>query len=223
MQFANRQQAGQRLAIALERYRRNPSAIVLGLPRGGVPVAYEIAKHLQIPLDVLIVRKLGVPGHEELAMGAIAGEGILFINQTLIKDLGITESVTKQIADRELHELRRREKVYRGDRPFPSLKNKTVILVDDGIATGASMRSAIRALKTLGPKEIIVAIPVAPANTCRELEKEVDRVICLYQPSPFHAVGQWYEDFTQTTDEEVSTLLEQQLFTHSGKQNEPLY
>ena len=203
----DRRDAGHVLAGLLEEYRGRDDVVVLALPRGGVPVAYEVATALGAPLDVFLVRKLGVPGREELAMGAIASGGIIVLNDDVVRGLGIAPEDIERVAEREGRELVRREQLYREGRPMPDLAGKTVILVDDGLATGASMRAAIQALRGLRPLHIVVAVPAAPAPTCRELANEVDQVICATTPSPFYAVGASYWDFEQTTDEEVRDLL----------------
>lgn len=206
--FRNRIEAGQLLAAQLKKYSNRSDVLVLGLPRGGVPVAYEVAKALNAPLDICLVRKLGVPGHKELAMGAIGSDGVRVLNYDVVSWLGISSKMIDEVAARELRELQRRDRAYRGDRPLPTVKNSTVILVDDGLATGATMRAAITVLKQEQPQSIIVAIPVAPRAACDELKAEVDKVVCLATPEPFYAIGLWYEDFSQTTDEEVRHLLE---------------
>jgi erythromycin esterase-like protein/predicted phosphoribosyltransferase len=205
--FQDRREAGRVLAGLLERYRGRPGVLVLGLPRGGVPVAYEVATALGAPLDVFLVRKLGVPGHEEVAMGAIASGGTLVLNEDVIRGLDIGPEVVQRVAEREGRELLRREQAYRQGRPAPELAGATVIVVDDGLATGASMRAAVQALRRLRPARIVVAVPAAPESTCRELEAVVDEVVCATTPTPFLAVGESYWDFTQTTDEEVRDLL----------------
>jgi putative phosphoribosyl transferase len=205
--FADRHDAGRRLARELERYSGRDDVIVLALPRGGVPVGYEVARSLGAPLDVFLVRKLGVPGHEELAMGAIATGGVRFLNKQVLDQIGLSEAEIQAVAAREGDELRRREALYRGERPPPKVRGRTAILVDDGLATGSSMRAAIAALKQLGPAEIVVAVPVAARETCDVLRAEVDDVVCAVVPEPFYAVGLWYEDFSQTTDDEVRALL----------------
>jgi erythromycin esterase-like protein/predicted phosphoribosyltransferase len=205
--FRDRRDAGQFLAGLLDGYRGQTDVIVMGLPRGGVPVAYEVATHLGAPLDVFLVRKLGVPGREELAMGAIASGGVAVINDDVVRGLGISPEMIRQLAEREGRELLRREQAYREGRPFPQIAGKVVILVDDGLATGASMRAAIDAVRELGPARIVVAVPAAPESTCRELGSLVDEVVCATTPSPFLAVGSSYWDFAQTTDEEVRDLL----------------
>jgi putative phosphoribosyl transferase len=209
--FRNRTEAGRQLAQVLKAYANRADVIVLGLPRGGVPVAYEVAKALNAPLDICIVRKLGVPGHKELAMGAIASGGVRVLNYDVLGWLEISGKTIDEVAERELRELQRRDRIYRGDRPQPKVKDRTIILVDDGLATGSTMRAAIAVLKAQQPKEIIIAVPVAPADVCQELNTEVDSVICLNTPEPFYAIGLWYENFAQTTDEEVCSLLANQL------------
>ncbi len=189
-------------------YSGQPDVLVLALPRGGVPVAFEVAQALHAPLDVFIVRKLGMPGHEELAIGAIASGGVRVLNEDLIRLLGVPNNVLQDITARELEELRRREAAYRGSRPPEPIAGRTVILVDDGLATGASMRAAVRALRREGAARIVVAVPVAAADTCESLRPEVEDVVCAVTPEPFTAVGAWYEDFRQTTDEEVRELLD---------------
>jgi len=208
MIFADRREAGRFLASKLTEYADRPNVLVLGLPRGGVPVAYEVAKALHAPLDVFLVRKLGLPGREELAMGAIASGGVLVLNEDLVRGLGITKDVLESVIAAEQKELERREQMYRGDRPPPDVRGRTVILVDDGLATGSSMRAAVAALRQQGPARIIVAVPIGAPETCSEFEREADDVICAVTPQPFHAVGLWYRDFSQTTDEEVHELLE---------------
>jgi predicted phosphoribosyltransferase len=205
--FRDRTEAGQRLASKLAKYAHRPDVIVLALPRGGVPVAYEVAAALDAPLDVFIVRKLGVPGHEELAMGAVATGGVRVVNEQAVQDLGIRDRVIDAVAARELKELARRERLYRGSRPPPDVRGRTVILVDDGLATGATMLAAIRALRQMGPARIIVAVPIAAPDTCEALKAKVDEMICAVTPEPFYAVGLWYDDFSQTSDDEVRDLL----------------
>jgi putative phosphoribosyl transferase len=207
MLFQDRFEAGRFLASKLRHLANRTDVVVLALPRGGVPVGFEIAKALHAPLDVFVVRKLGVPGQEELAMGAIASGGVRVLNEDLVRALGIPEQVIDAIAAKEERELQRREREYRDGRPPVDVQGRTVILVDDGLATGSSMRVAVRALKKKNPAHIIVAVPVASAATCAEFESEVDQVICAATPEPFWAVGQWYRDFSQTSDEEVRELL----------------
>jgi len=206
--FRDRTEAGRLLAALLEKYAGKPDVIVLALPRGGVPVAYEVAKALHAPMDVFVVRKLGIPAHQELAMGAVATGGVRVLNDQVIRGLGIPEYVIDAVADWELLELKRRERLYRGDRPPPDVRGKTVILVDDGLATGYTMLAAVRALRQQGPARIVVAVPVAAPDTCELLKAYVDEVVCVATPEPFYAVGLWYQDFSQTTDEEVRELLE---------------
>jgi predicted phosphoribosyltransferase len=205
--FANRAEAGKRLAERLSNYRGRDDAIVLGLPRGGVPVAYEVARQLGLPLDVFVVRKLGVPGYEELAMGAIASGNVSVLNQEVLRALPEAEKVLEAVMAREKIELERREIRYRQDRPAPDLRGRVVILVDDGLATGATMRAAAAALRKKGVAKIVIAVPVGAPETCREIESEADETICASMPVSFHGVGQFYEDFSQTTDEEVRELL----------------
>lgn len=205
--FEDRHDAGRRLAERLLPYARRPDALVLGLPRGGIPVAYEVAKALDLPLDVFSVRKLGVPGHEELALGAIGSGGAYYLNIPVIRSLDITATEIRDVVDRERRELERREQLYRDHRPRPEIHGKVVILVDDGLATGASVRAAIIALRRLDPARIVVAVPVAPVEAYAELRNEVDEFICYETPYPFDAVGVWYRDFSQTTDDEVRRLL----------------
>ena len=213
--FSNRIQAGQMLAQHLQAYSNLDDVLVLALPRGGVTVAFEVAKLLNAALDVCIVRKLGVPGHKELAMGAIAqgltgqfaGENITIFNQDVIDSLGIDQEKITVVVNQELRELRRRHQIYRGDKPAINVKNKIVILIDDGIATGATMRAALTVIHQQQPEKIVVAVPVAPLTTCEELRLEVDDVVCLQCPEVMSAIGFWYEDFSQTTDNEVRALL----------------
>ncbi len=208
VRFRDRRDAGRQLAAQLARYAGRADTLVLALPRGGVPVAYEIARAIGAPLDIFLVRKLGLPGHEEFAIGAIASGGVRFLNEETLRDYAISgEQVEAVVAAEEL-ELERRERQYRGDRPFPSVEGRAVILVDDGLATGSTMRAAIAALRQERPARIIVAVPVAPPETCSELRPIVDEIVCLTTPDPFYAVGLWFEDFSQTTDEEVRDYLE---------------
>ena len=206
--FRDRQDAGIQLAARLLRYAGDPKVLVLGLPRGGVPVAYQVARRLDAPLDVFVVRKLGVPGHRELAMGAIATGGVRVLNPEVVTALRINEPVIAAVATQEQIELERQERVYRGNVPFPGLAGRIVIVVDDGLATGSTMRAAVRALRQMQPARIVVAAPVAAAETCRSLAAEADEVVCVSTPELFHAVSMWYQEFSQTTDEEVRTLLE---------------
>jgi putative phosphoribosyl transferase len=208
--FRNRTQAGKLLAAQLTEYANRADVLVLGLPRGGVPVAYEVAKELDAPLDVCLVRKLGVPGHKELAMGAIATVGVRVINENVVDWLRISPETINQVAAIEMRELDRRSHTYRGNRPLLEVKNHTIILVDDGIATGATIRAAIATLKKQQPGKLVVAVPVAAASTCEELQAEVDQVVCVMMPEDLCAIGIWYEDFQQTTDTEVCELLTRQ-------------
>lgn len=212
--FIDRQAAGIILARLLKQYANKPNVVILALPRGGVPVAYEIATALSAPLDVFIVRKLGFPGHEELAVGAIASGGTIFFNEPLMSQLQINRLSIQSVVDKEQAELLRREQLYRSNRPFPNLKEKTIILVDDGIATGATMRAAIEALRKHKPTSIVIAIPVAALSTCDEMAPLVDKIVCPLKPIDFYAVGLWYEHFPQTSDEEVIELLEK---SHSNQ------
>jgi predicted phosphoribosyltransferase len=205
--FRNRTEAGRKLAQKLASYADQPDVLVLALPRGGVPVAYEVVKALHAPLDVFLVRKLGVPGHEELAMGAVATGGVRVLNDQVVRALGIPDYVINAVAAGEEQELERRERLYRGDHPPPEVRSRTVILVDDGLATGSSMQAAVRALRQQQPAKIVVAVPTASPEACDALKQEANEVICAVTPQPFHAVGVWYEDFSQTTDEEVRELL----------------
>jgi len=205
--YKDRREAGAVLAEALRKQVGSGGVWVFGLPRGGVPVALEVAKALQAPLDVLVVRKLGVPGHEELALGAIAAGGGEVLNEGLIRQLGISPEAVQVVRAREREELARREQTYRGARPFPELKGQTVILVDDGLATGATMKAAIAAVRALGPSRVVVAVPVAPQNTLQELAHLADAVVCPLVPAGFEAVGQWYLEFPQTSDAEVLQAL----------------
>lgn len=209
--FCDRTHAGKELATQLTAYANRSDVLVLGLPRGGVPVAYEVAKALNLPLDICLVRKLGVPGHKELAMGAIASGGVRVLNYDVISWLAISDKTFEHVAARELRELQRRDRVYRGDRPQPEICDHIILLIDDGLATGATMQAAIEVLQQQQPKEIVVAVPVAPLSRCRALEADVDRVICLATPEPFYAIGLWYKNFAQTTDEQVRNLLAKQL------------
>jgi erythromycin esterase-like protein/predicted phosphoribosyltransferase len=205
--FRNRREAGRLLASKLSAYANRPDVLVLALPRGGVPVAYEVARALGAPLDVFVVRKLGVPGYEELAMGAVATGGVRVLNHQLVSRLGIPDHLIDSVTEQEQQELIRRERIYRGGRPPPDVSDRTVILVDDGLATGSTMHAAIEALRQLQPARIVVAVPTAPPETCEEMRAKVDDVICAITPEPFHAVGLWFQDFAQTTDEEVRNLL----------------
>ena len=206
--FRDRAEAGRLLAQRLRGYSGRDDVVVLALPRGGVPVAYEVAKELGVPLGVFVVRKLGVPGYEELAMGAIASGGVVVLDEGLVRRLGIDRTQLERAIAREAQELERREAAYDGQRSPSQLEGKTVILIDDGLATGSTMRAAAGAVGQLNPKRVVVAVPVAAEETCDEFRDVVDEVVCEATPRPFHAVGLWYEDFSQTTDEEVRQLLE---------------
>ena len=205
--FQDRTDAGRQLAEELLSYAGRDDVIVLALPRGGVPVAFEVAQRLGVPLDVFVVRKLGVPGHEELAMGAIASGGIRVLNEDVLYVLPDAQSIVEMVTAIEREELKRRERDYRGDRPAPEVRGRTVILVDDGLATGATMRAAAAALRQQDAAKIIVAVPVGAPGTCHEIKSVADEVVCLQMPGSFMGVGQYYEDFSQTTDEEVRELL----------------
>lgn len=207
MLFQDRTAAGQFLAESLADYANCSDVLVLALPRGGVPVAFEVAKALNVALDVLVVRKLGVPDNQELAMGAIASGGVRVLNQDIVKQFNISDGVIDKITVQEREELERREQLYRGDRPFPDLQARTVILVDDGLATGATIWAAILALRQQRPARIVVAVPVAAPETYQDLIGKVDKIVCSATPSPFYSVGRWYQNFPQTTDEEVRELL----------------
>jgi putative phosphoribosyl transferase len=207
-QFRDRHEAGKRLAARLVRYRNRPDVLVAAIPRGGVPVAYEVAKALAVPLDVIVVRKLGLPGQPELAMGAIASGGVRVLNQDVVRALRIPERTIDSVAALETAELERRERLYRGERPAEDPTGRTVILVDDGLATGSSMQAAIAAQRARGAASIVVAIPVGPRSTCLEIARLVDGLVCLKQPAFFAAVGEWYANFSPTTDDEVRQLLE---------------
>jgi putative phosphoribosyl transferase len=208
MLFRDRTEAGQKLAEKLSAYRNRPDVLVLALPRGGVPVAFEVAKALNAPLDIFLVRKLGVPDHPEWAMGAIATGGIRILNQNVVQGLNISVQQIASVVESEQHELMRRERLYREGRAAPDVRSCTVILVDDGLATGSTMRAAALALRKQQPKQIVVAVPVASTETCDEFRVEVDEIVCAVTPDPFYAVGLWYRDFAQTTDDEVRKLLQ---------------
>lgn len=205
--FGDRGEAGCRLAEALAHYRSDPDVLVLALPRGGVPVGAEVARGLGAPLDLLLVRKLGVPGQEELAMGAVATGGTRVLNEDVVGALGLDEQAIEAVAARERKELERREHAYREERPPPDVAGKTVVVVDDGLATGATMRAAIAALRQLDPARVVVAVPLAPPQTCEALKREADEVVCLIEPDPFMAIGVWYEQFPQLSDDEVRELV----------------
>jgi len=207
MRFRDRREAGRVLATRLQTYANRPDVLVLALPRGGVPVGFEVAQALKAPLDIFLVRKLGVPGHEELAMGALASGGVRVLNEDVVRCLHIQEATIDAVAKEEQRELERRERLYRDGRAPLDVRGRTVILVDDGLATGSTMRAATLALRPQHPAAIVVAVPVAAEATCAEFRNEVDDVVCASTPEPFHAVGLWYADFTQTTDREVHELL----------------
>jgi predicted phosphoribosyltransferase len=206
--FADRYDAGRHLAGLLQEYAGRGDALVLALPRGGVPVGYEVAAALGVPLDIFLVRKLGLPGHEELAMGAIASGGTQVLNAEVVRMFHVPALVIRRVAEQELRELQRRDLEYRGGGPPPDVRGRTVILVDDGLATGSTMRAAVRAVREQGAARIVVAVPVASKNSCGEFRVEVDEMVCVLTPDDFFAVGEWYDDFTQTTDQEVKELLE---------------
>lgn len=206
----NRVEAGRQLAEKLKQYANRNDVIVLALPRGGVPVGYEISKALHLPLDAFLVRKLGVPGHEELAMGAIAMGDVYLFNESILKGLAISEAAIEKIKQEEQEELNRRNNVYRQGRSLPDIKNKIVILVDDGLATGATMRAAVAAIKKQNPAKIIAVVPVSAYDTYLEFQTLVDEIVCLATPEPFYSIGQWYDEFPQLEDEEVCALLNKQ-------------
>ena len=214
MMFQDRRDAGKKLAWAIEALRDWTDTIVLGLPRGGVPIAYEVSTRLNLPLDIFIVRKLGMPGREELAIGAIASDGPVVINQSVVDTLGVSPEAVEAAVEREKLEIKRRERAYREGRPPEPIEGRTALLIDDGLATGASMLAAVRALRPRA-REIVVAVPVAAEETCDEIRREVNQIICCATPRPFIAVGMFYSNFEQTTDEEVRTLLAQA----RGRQN----
>jgi len=207
MIFLNRTEAGKKLATRLTAYANRPDVIVLGLPRGGVPVAFEVAQALHAPLDIFLSRKLGVPMQEELAFGALASGGVRVLDQDIVSEVGISKTEIEEVTERAKKELERRERVYRAGRPPLKVEEQTVILVDDGIATGSSIRAGVSALKQMKPARIVIAVPVAPVSTCNRLRAEVDELVCLHTPEVFFAIGQFYEDFSQLTDEEVIELL----------------
>jgi predicted phosphoribosyltransferase len=219
MLFRDRHDAGRQLASRLRRYAGREDVVVLALPRGGVPVGYELAGALGAPLDVFLVRKLGVPGHEELAMGAIASGGVRVLNEVVIRAWNLDDGEINAVAEREQLELDRREREYRDDRPFPEVRDRIVVLVDDGLATGSSMRAAVVALRRLEPGRIVVAVPVGASDTCSALLEVADEVVCAFEPEPFYAVGAWYTDFSQTTDEEVRALLRRSSPIAAGRES----
>ena len=216
--FLDRREAGKELAQLLLKFKEQPDGIVLALPRGGVPVGYEVTLALNVPLDVFIVRKLGLPGQEELAIGAIASGGIRILNETIIHALKIDQTVIDRVTQEETQELKRREIQYRGNRPPPELENRTIILIDDGLATGASMLAAVHALRRQRPKKIIIAVPAAAPQAINLLRPEADEIVFVIAPDPFEGVGKWYEDFAQTTDDEVRSLLDdaKRRLVHNG-------
>jgi putative phosphoribosyl transferase len=215
MLFQDRTDAGRELAAKLRDHADRSDVLVLALPRGGVPVAAVVAEELNAPLDVFVVRKLGVPFQPELAMGAIATGSVRVLNEDVVRMLNIPDDVIDQVTTRERRELERRERDYRGDRPPANVHGKTVILIDDGLATGSTMRAAVAALRQQGPAKIVVAVPVGAGETCDELRSLADEIICARAPEPFHAVGMWYDDFSQTTDQEVHEILEKSATVHS--------
>lgn len=214
--FAHRTEAGKLLAAKLMAYAHRGDVLVLALPRGGVPVAYEVAKALDAPLDICLVRKLGVPGHQELAMGAISTDQVRIINENIVEWLGIAPETIDAVAAKEKLELERRQQIYRGDRPLPKIHNRTIILVDDGIATGATVRAAIAIIKQQQPRELILAVPVVGVSTCEELAAEVDQIIYVMKPENLYAIGHWYDNFEQTTDAEVCELLARQQLSQTA-------
>src|SRR2546423_7741457 len=216
MRYRDRIEAGQQLAEKLMMYANRPDVLVLALPRGGVPVGFAVAEGLHAALDVYLVRKLGVPGHEELAMGAIATGGVRVLNEAVVDALHIPPATIDAVAAAEQRELARRERLYRGTRPAPDVRGRTVILVDDGLATGATMRAAVAALRQQQPARIVVAVPIAAPSTCDELRAEVDEIVCAITPEPFYAVGLWYEDFAPPTDDEIRTLLDRAAQEHAA-------
>ena len=221
MIFANRKEAGQKLAIRLRKYADRSDIVVLGAPRGGVPVAFEIAADLKAPLDVFVLRKLGVPGREELAFGAIASGGVRILNRDIVEGLGITGLDIERVTRAEKEELERRERTYRGGKAPLNVSGLTVILVDDGIATGSTMKAAVRALRQMKPARIVIAVPVAPPSTCNQLRSEADELVCLETPQPFYGVGQFYSDFSQVSDEEVKELLDTASRTRRETHSDP--
>jgi predicted phosphoribosyltransferase len=207
--FKDRREAGRKLAQTLSPYAGRPEILILALPRGGVPVACEVALALNAPLDVFVVRKLGLPGREELAIGAIASGGIRILNDDILRMLSVSDEIVNFVVRREVQELQRREKLYRGDRPSPEVRDRTILLIDDGLATGASMRAAVSGLRARHPVRIVVAVPVAAAEAFDATRSEVDEIVCVATPEPFYGVSRWYEDFPQITDDEVRILLEE--------------
>ena len=219
--FRDRSEAGRILAEKLAAYANRPDVLVLALPRGGVPVGFEVARALNVPLDIFLVRKLGVPGHEELAMGAIASGGVRVLNDDVVRHLRIPDEIIVTVAKKEQQELERRESAYRGDRASPEIRDRTIILIDDGLATGSTMRAAAEALRKQQPDKVIVAVPIASPETCDEFRTEVDEIVCARTPQPFYSVGIWYEDFSQTSDEEVRDLLELEQKRSGGADEQP--
>jgi putative phosphoribosyl transferase len=215
--YADRRDAGRTLARALHSYSSRDDLVVLALPRGGVPVAFEVARALDAPLDVFVVRKLGAPGRPELAMGAIASGGVRVLNDQVVAWYRPSPGELQRLTETEMRELERRERAYRGEREAAVIEGKVVMLVDDGLATGASMRAAVQAVRGLRPSRVIVAVPVGAPESCRAMSALADEVVCVLQPDSFDAVGLWYDDFTQTTDEEVRTLLGESLPAHRGR------
>lgn len=216
--FRDRRHAGEVLAERLREYADRSDVILLALPRGGVPVGFEVARALHVPLEVFVVRKLGVPGHEELAMGAIASGGVRIVNADVVHSLNLPQSAIDHAAEIQGTELLRREALYRDGRPFPDLRHHTAILIDDGLATGSSMRAAVQALRQHEPARIVIAVPVAASDTCAAFRADVDEVICAMTPEPFYAVGQWFEEFSQTTDDEVRDLLHRSEILHADRE-----
>ncbi|MDB6024718.1 MAG: phosphoribosyltransferase [Verrucomicrobiales bacterium] len=219
--FSNRREAGRELAKKLRHYAYHPEAMVLALPRGGVPVAYEIASELHLPLHVFVVRKLGVPGHEELAMGAVASGGTYFLNRPIVQQLGVSDRRIEAVLDDEKAEVERREKEYGADHPL-DLQDRTIILVDDGLATGSTMRAAVRALREKSPHKIVIAVPVAPLETFQEFENEGEEMVVVLSPEIFFAVGEWYDDFEQVSDEEVREILRRAEKQHANSSTKPV-
>ncbi|NVJ04331.1 phosphoribosyltransferase [Myxococcus sp. AM001] len=220
-QFQDRQEGGRVLADHLRRHARQPGTLVLALPRGGVPVGAEVARRLGLPLDIFVVRKLGTPGHEELAMGAIASGGVRVLNREVVDELNIGREQLEAATRREAGELQRREEHYRQGRPLPNVRGRTVLLVDDGLATGTTMRAAVAALRLLAPAAIIAAVPVGAAESCEGLSQVADEVVCVRMPEPFYSVGLWYRDFAQTEDDEVRALLAQATRERASSEAQP--
>lgn len=214
--FHDRTEAGRVLASMLAEYTNRPDLLVLGLPRGGVPVAYEVSRTLNAPLDVILVRKLGVPGQEELAMGAISSGGVRVLNSEIVSALGVSQAEIEAVTERETRELEHRERMYRNNRPGPEVSGKTIILVDDGLATGSTMRAAVAALRGRQPRSIVVAVPVAARSTYEELRAEVSEVVCAKTPEQFYAVGLWYQDFSEVSDEKIRDLLDRAASQHGS-------